>query len=240
MKKTLIWIASVIGAAAVITVTLQYISKSVQPHVIHASGECLTNVTKDRTAITLLVQTLDKNAAVSMKMASTKISEITNFLKTQDVQIQTVRFDSYTKTQWDNISQKSIELGVETNIAIEVSAKKHELIESVLSKFSGQANIFSENLRMFTSAETMKAAVEKCLGDAVANAKERATAMISKDNKKLGAMISAEYIKTSMDNDIRPMNFMARAKAESSDISAGLVSKDTEISVTVNATFEIK
>lgn len=242
MKKTLIWVASVIGTAAVLILVLQYINTPYNNGIITASGQCLTTAPRDRTAITLRVQTLDKDAAISMKNASAKITEITTFLKTIDVEMQTVRFDSYTKTEWDNQSQKSIDLGIETNIAIEVSAKKIETIENILSKFAGQPNIFSENLRMFTSAETLKPAVEKCLGIAIKNARERATVIAVSDGKKLGDMISANFIETNTDNDVNTMNFMSAARTKVSEINmdGGLVSKDTEVSVNINATFQIK
>ena len=239
MKKTLIWLVSVIGTAAVLTLGLEYFYKFDTKSTIATSGECLTTAPKDRTAITLRVQTLDKNASVSMKKASEKISEITNFLKTQDVEMQTTRFDSYEKTEWDNNLQKSISLGIETNISIEVSAKKTETIEAILAKFAGTADVYSENLRMFTSAESMKPVMEKCLGTAIENARERATVIAKSERKKVGKLISAHYATNSSDNNIRPMNFL-NTKIESSAIGSGLVSKDTEISVSVGAVFEIR
>ncbi|MBN1281904.1 MAG: SIMPL domain-containing protein [Alphaproteobacteria bacterium] len=241
MKKTLIWIASVIGTAAVLTLGLEYFYKLDSNRTITVSGECLTTAPKDRTAITIRVQVLDKNAAVSMKRASGKMEEITKFLKTQDVEVQTTRFDSYEKTEWNNTLQKSVTMGIETTIAIEVSAKKTETIEAILAKFAGTADVYSENLRMFTSAETMKPIMEKCLGTAIKNARERANAMAKSENRKIGKLLSAQYFSSSSDNDVQVANFMNRAtKMESASFGGGLVSKDTEISVGVGAVFEIK
>jgi len=241
MKKTLIWVASVIGLAAVLTLGLEYFTKFNSQRTIAVSGECLTSAPKDRTAITLRVQTLDKNAAVSMKRASTKISEITTFLKTVDVEMQTTRFDSFTKTEWDNTANKSIDLGIETDIAVEVSAKKIEVIEAILTKFAGVTDVYSENLRMFTSAESMKPIMEKCLGTAIENARTRANAIAAADGKKVGKLISANYMQQTGNDDIRPMNFLsAKAVSARSDIGGGLVSKDTEVSVSIGAIFEIK
>ncbi|MBN1325224.1 MAG: SIMPL domain-containing protein [Alphaproteobacteria bacterium] len=241
MKKTLIWIASVIGMTAVLTLGLEYFTKfNNSNQTIAVSGECLTSAPKDRTAITLHIKTLDKSAAVSMKRASVKAEEITKFLKTQDVEIQTTQFDSYQKTEWDNNLQKSIEIGIETNIALEVSAKKIEIIEVILSKFAGMTDVYSENLRMFTSSETMKPIIEKCLGTAVENARERATVIAKSDGKKVGKMISANFIQTSTEDEIRPMNMLRSTKAESALFSGGLSSKDTDLTVSIGAVFEIK
>ncbi len=243
MKKTLIWVGTVIGAAAVLTLVINFFEKPRDPQIIAVNGECLTSAPKDRTAITLRVKTLDNSAAVSMKLASTKMAEITTYLKTLDVQLQTTQFDSYEKTEWDRNSQKSVTLGMETNIAVEVSAKDMDTIEKVLTQFAGQENVYSENLHMFTSAETLKPIMEKCLGEAVANARERAKAIAAGDNRKVGKMISAEY-GNSVSNPIRPTNFLRSAKMEMAADAAyaggGLVSKDTEVSVSVSAMFEVR
>jgi uncharacterized protein YggE len=243
MKKTFVWAGIIIGAA-LLALVFDYFEKPGDPRTVSVSGECLTTAPKDRTAITLRVKTLDKSAAVSMKRATDKITEITNFLKTQDVKMQTTQFDSYEKTEWNSASQKSVSLGIETTIAVEISAEKIETIETVLNNFSGMENVYSENLRMFTSAETLKPILEKCLGDAVANARQRAGAIAAGDGRRVGRMISAEYAGGN-GGIVRPANFLRSAKiAETAafDIAAsgGLVSKDTEVSVGVSATFEIR
>ncbi len=172
MNKKLVWGVGIVAVVAVLAVWSAK-SRNTQPRTISVNGECLTTAPKDRTAITLRVTTLDKSAAESMKQATAKIAQITSFLKTQDVKMQTTQFDSYEKTEWDRNAQKSIVLGIETNIAIEVSANNIETIEKVLSQFAGQPNIYSENLRMFTSTEAMKPILEECLGTAVENARTR-------------------------------------------------------------------
>ena len=246
MKKTLIWIGSVIGAAAVMALVYTHLMHAADTnHVIATTGECLTSAPKDRTSITLHVKTLDDNAAVSMRIAKVKIAEITEFLKTIDVKMQTTMFDSREKTEWNHVEQKSIRLGYETSIAIDVSAEKPETIEIVLNQFAGNKDIYLENFRMFTSAEAMKPVLEKCLGDAVANARVRATAIAVGDKRKVGKLVSAEY---SLGDSVgaRSKNFLVRGMMEYNsamedlDIGTELVSKDTLVSVTVYATFEVK
>ncbi|MDR0741717.1 MAG: SIMPL domain-containing protein [Rickettsiales bacterium] len=233
----------IIFVAAELAFMFKYFEKSDAPRTIAATGQCLTTAPKDRTAITLRVKILDKNAAVSMKKAADKITEITDFLKTQNVKMQTTQFESHEKTEWDRVAQKSVTLGIETTIAIDVSAENIESIEIILDKFAGQENIYSENLRMFTSAEVLKPVVEKCLGEAVENARMRAVAIASGDNKKIGRLISAEYA-DSPDGGARPANFLRGAKMEAATFDmatgGGLVFKDTDVSVSVSATFEIK
>ncbi len=244
MKKTLIWTGSVIGVGAVLALIFGILEKPSDIRTVSVSGECLTSAPKDRTAITLRVTTLDKNAAKSMKTASSKMAEITDYLKTLDVKMQTTEFNSYEKTEWNHVAQKSENLGFETRIAVEVSANNPEIIESILNKFAGQPDIYTENLRMFSSSEIIKPILEKCLGNAVEDARTRANALLSADNHKAGKLLSVSYGNISYQE--RPFaNYrIASAKFESMDTGAytggGLVSKDTEITVTVSATFEIK
>ncbi len=241
MQKTILVIASTIAIAAVIGWAA---APTRDVRTISVGGECLTTAPKDRTAITLRVTTLDKNAAQSMKLASTQIAQMTAYLKTLDVKMQTTQFDSYEKTEWDRVAQKSVKLGIETTIALEVSADNIETIETVLTKFAGMPNVYTENLRMFTSTETMKPILEKCLGTAVENARTRANALAAGDKRRAGKMLAVSYGATQNDV-VRPTaNFLRSAKMAVTEDAAfsggGIVSKDTELSVTVSAVFEIK
>lgn len=247
MKKTFVWVGSVIGVGAVLALVFGALNRPSEPRVIAVSGECLTTVPKDRTAITLRVTTLDASAATSMKQATAKIAEITNYLKTQDVKMQTTEFNSYEKTEWNRDQQKSIVLGIETTIAVEVSADNIETIEKILSQFAGQTNVYSENLRMYTSSEAMKPVLEKCLGTAVENARERANALAAGDERKAGKMLSVSYDVNSAStyqplasNFLRSSAKVAVAEAAAMDAAGSIVAKDTEVSVSVSATFEIK
>lgn len=247
MKKALIWTGSVIGVGAVLALLFGWIDRPDAPRVISVDGQCLATAPKDRTAITLRVTTLDKSAATSMKMATAKIAEITNFLKTQDVQMQTTEFNSYERSEWNRELEKSVVLGTETTIAVEVSATSIETIEKILTQFAGQTDVYSENLRMYTSAETMKPVLEDCLATAVENARERANALAAGDGRTAGKMLSVSYnAGTSSSIQPRASNFltasakMAVADAEAFSAAGSIVAKDTEVSVNVSATFEIK
>ena len=246
MKKSFIWAGSVIGAGAVLALVFGWLEQPRDIRTVSVSGECLTTAPKDRTAITLRVTTLDTSAAVSMKQAMAKIAEITEYLKKQDVQMQTTDFNSYEKTEWNRELQKSETLGIETSIAIEVSADNVDVIEKILTQFAGQKNVYSENLRMYTSNETMKPIMEKCLGAAVENARARADALAAGDKRHAGKMLAVSYdVNTRSAYQPVASNFMlASTKMAAADDSAyvggGLVTKDTEVSVTVSATFEIR
>lgn len=247
MKNALIWTGSVIGVGAVLALLFGWLDKPDMPREIVVNGQCLTSAPKDRTAITLRVTTLDKSAAASMKMATAKINEITNFLKTQDVQMQTTEFNSYERSEWNRELEKSVVLGTETTIAVEVSADNIETIEKILTQFAGQEDVYSENLRMYTSAEAMKPILEGCLSAAVENARERADALAAGDGRSAGKLLRVSYdVDGSASVQPRSSNFltasakMAVADAEAFSAAGSIVAKDTEVSVSVSATFEIK
>lgn len=211
---------------------------------INVTGECITSAPKDRTAITLRVTTLDKNAAKSMKMANEKMAAITEFLKSQpDIKMQTTEFNSYEKSEWNHTAQKSETLGIETTIAVEISSSNIENIEKVLNQFAGQPDIYTDNFRMFTSTETLQPIMEKCLGTAVENARQRANALVGADHRRAGKLLSVSYGNVSY-NERPYANYRLMgakmATAESMDTGGSLVAKDTEITVSVSATFEIK
>ena len=247
MKKALIWTGSVIGVGAVLALLFGWIDRPDAPRVISVDGQCLATAPKDRTAITLRVTTLDKSAATSMKMATDKINEITKFLKTQDVQMQTTEFNSYERSEWNRELEKSVVLGTETTIAVEVSADNIETIEKILTQFAGQEDVYSENLRMYTSAETMKPILESCLSAAVENARERADALAAGDGRSAGKMLSVSYnVGGTSTRQPRASNFltastkMVAADAAAFSAAGSIVAKDTEVSVSVSASFEIK
>ena len=215
------------------------------PHTIAVSGECLTTAPRDKTAITLRVTALADSAAQSMRDATSQMAEITEYLKTLPVQLQTTQFNSYEKTEWNRDEQRSVTLGIETTIAVEVSANSVDEIEQILSQFANKQNIYSENLRMYTSPEVLKPIMEQCLSVAVENARTRANALASGDNKRAGELISVSY-NTNANDSVAPTNGLLRTKmvmaASVADTSATgtIVSRDTDVSVSVSAVFEIK
>lgn len=215
------------------------------PDTVSTNGECLTTAPRDRTAIILRVTTLDKNALKSMRAATQQMAEINTYLAALDVKTQTTEFNSYEKTEWNHSTQKSVNLGFETTIAVEVSADNMDIIEQVINQFAGQPNIYVGNLQMFTSAETLKPIMEECLADAVRNARERANALVSGADRRVGKLLSVTYGDATYNAPTANYRLMAaKAVSESMDMGAGafgtLSNKDTNVSVKVSATFEIR
>ena len=235
-------ILTFIGICLVIFVSVILLNRDDITRTITVSGECLTSAPRDKTAITLRVTTLADSAAQSMRNATTQMAEITEYLKSQPVEMQTTQFNSYEKTEWNRDEQKSVVLGIETTVAVEVSANNITEIENVLNAFADKPNVFSENLRMYTSPEVLKPIMEKCLSVAVENARVRANALASGDNRRAGRLLSVSYGNA---NQSTPENGLLRTKmvtaSAMADTATGtIISKDTDVSVSVSATFEIK
>ena len=235
-------ILTFIGICLVIFVSVMLLNHDDITRTITVSGECLTSAPRDKTAITLRVTTLADSAAQSMRNATTQMAEITEYLKSQPVEMQTTQFNSYEKTEWNRDEQKSVVLGIETTVAVEVSANNVTEIENVLNAFADKPNVFSENLRMYTSPEVLKPIMEKCLSVAVENARVRANALASGDNRRAGRLLSVSYGNA---NQSTPENGLLRTKmvtaSAMADTATGtIISKDTDVSVSVSATFEIK
>lgn len=242
MKKTFIWIGSVIGAAAVMALAFGAIERRATPNTITVTGECLTSVKKDKTAITLRVTTLAPTTIESMTRATEQAKLITEKLKTMPVEMQTTQFNSYEKSEWNRDLQKSETLGIETTIAIEISAGDEATIEKVLTEFAGMPDIYTENLRMYSGAQLLKKAQEECMAGAVENARDRANALMIGVDKRAGKILSVTY-GASSSGDAVPTNLL-RSKmvtvAAAMDTGGTIVAKDTDVTVTVTAVFEIK
>ncbi len=243
MKKTLTWCMGVVAFGAILALGIDALRKTDTLRTIAVNGECLTSVKKDKIAITLRVTVLAPTTLESMQSATTQINRITDVLKTMPVQIQTTQFNSYEKSEWNRELQKSETLGYETTIAVEVSANEMATIEEVLTRFASRPNVFTENLRMYTGPETLAPAIEGCLSVAVENARTRADALASGDNKHAGRILSISY-GTDVNDSMPPQNLLRTKMVTASTMAdgavAGLVAKDTDVTVTVSAVFEIK
>ena len=215
--------------------------KSKNYKTISTIGVCLTSAPKDRIAITLNIKYLDKNASVSMKKATAKANEITEFLKSEKLTAQTMDFNSYEKREWNDIARIQELKGIETNISIEISSDNIDKIDLVMKKFAGSQNVYLNDFRMFSSNETLKPIIEKCLGEAVANARERANALAKGDKRKAGKLLSISYETENQDFIPSHANFYKASEiTNKSRDNFGFVSKNTDLSVTVSAIFEIR
>ena len=136
-----VWFLSIVGCGAILMLLLNAMNTPSVMRTISVRGECLTTAPRDKTAITLRVVALNKSAAKSMKQATDQVAKITDFVKGLDAEMQTTAFNSYEKTEWNRDQQKSVSMGIETSISVEISSKNIEVIEKVLNEFAGAENV---------------------------------------------------------------------------------------------------
>ncbi|MDR0803890.1 MAG: SIMPL domain-containing protein [Rickettsiales bacterium] len=245
LKKTLVWTLSVLFVAIVLFgvyfAVRDFSAGKKSDGVISVAGECNGTAAQDKFAITLNVVVLDHDAAASLSHAQETADAVILFaqgIKDDAMSVQTARMNSYEKTQWNNKEEKSVVLGTETTIAITVSTKSMDNIKYILTNLSRFSDVKPENLQITTSTETMKIAMEKCIIDAVRNARARANIIAAAEGGRVGKLISLEYGETASGSPARPLRgaVMAMAKSDGAGLSAGA----TEFSISVNASFELK
>ncbi|MDR1360853.1 MAG: SIMPL domain-containing protein [Rickettsiales bacterium] len=246
MKKTYKIASAICGGILLIAAACAICGRG-EIRYVSVSGECFGTAEKDRTAINLRIITLDKNAGESLRAANSlanmtaeTVKNLARQMNDESLQMQTQQFDSYEKTEWNSKAQKSVSLGFETSIAIEVSTENRKTIENILTWLSSQTKIHPENLRMFSSPAKLKAAQEACIETAVANARARAESLARAEGDQVGKMLSAEYSKAGYVNQSRQVLRMAKGINFEEAAGANLQAQDTEITVQVSAEFELR
>lgn len=109
-----------------------------------------------------------------------------------------------------------------------------------MSQFAGMQNVYSENLRIYTSATQTQAAIETCMAGALDNARARAENLAKSDGHKLGKLLHVSYGANSANNAGAPRVMNKMMMTSMADASGTIVAKDSEIGVSISATFEIK
>ncbi|NMA32782.1 MAG: SIMPL domain-containing protein [Alphaproteobacteria bacterium] len=236
-KKSIPWIILFCILIGVIIFQWTSISNNNPSKIISVAGECNGYVQKDKTAVTLRIQTLAGTGAESMALARNSYNIVVAMMEQFDnIDKQTIRWESFEKTEWKNNTQETI--GIQTIISIDISSKNIKDIEDILKYAEKIPNVFPENLRMFTSNEKMKPALDACINDAVKNARAKAEIIAKSEGVNLGEMISAEYGATYNNNISRPLMIKTLSVESLSD--AGLLSTDSEFSLTINVSFVLK
>ncbi len=217
-------------------------------------GECLKSVAKDRTAVTVEVKNLEKNASIANKKSMETYGKITNYIvelkkNFPDTDLETLAVESYERREWSESAKKNVLLGIESVIRLEITTPDKELVEKILAEISKYSDVYTNNLRMFTSKKLMKQEQEDCIAEATKNAKEKAKALAKAGGSKVGKLLNASFSQTAGVSSSGYVNTMMEfavaedyeaAPRAKSFAAPALFTKDSEISVSVNATFELK
>ena len=213
---------------------------------VSSRGICITNVVKDKFAITLQISNVAPNAAQSLRSVQDAASEIARgiaALNDNTVEMQTRNINSFEKTEWRNNS--AINVGIQSQIDLEVTTNNRETIDAIINQTQNVrgVQVFPRNMRNFSSKPIIDAATAACLEYAIKDARAKASAMASGDNARVGRLVSAEYETTRGSIMPRPWGGVQMRLAASPMMEAGgdfMQSADDEISVQVSATFRLR
>lgn len=217
---------------------------------VNVTGECIKKVAKDRVSVTVEVKNLDTKVAGATKKSMDTYKKITDAIVVmksdyKNIEMETTSIDSYEKREWDGKQKKNVLMGYESVIRLEIIAENQEAIGRVIEMVSKYSDVYTGSLRMFTSRELMKAEQESCMKEATANAREKAVALARGGKSYVGKMINANYYNSSSNSGYaEPRMLMAKSvmadMVVAEEAAPTLYARDGDISVTVNASFELK
>ena len=246
MKKNKKYVVAAVVAAAVLGAGWLYFGTG---RVIAVTGECNTKIQRNKFSITFDIKSLDKDAVVSMRDVQNAADEVVKHIKKIDdktLEIQTKDISSYEKTKWEKNTQVS--LGIESEIRLEIMTKQKETITAILGGMPAvkNAKILPQRMINFSSRSAIDAAMEECLQLAMADARNKASAIATADGEKLGRLIFAQFGPSSGDNGIVQArvsfaNVMRAPMAAAAESAGDFVqSSDGELSVRIETIFRIR
>ena len=220
---------------------------------INVSGECMKKVAKDRVSIILEVKNLDKNSSVATQKSNKTYKTISDYVvelqhQYPEIELETTTYNTYEKREWDAHLKKNVSLGIESVIGLEITSPKMELVGTILAEVAKLNDVYPNGLRTFVSKETLKKSQAECLAEAVKNAHDKAMEMARANGQKIGKMTSANMSHNFLNSNTRINYSMARKYAGGmveeavmdDDAGPSIFTGNADVSVNVNATFELK
>ncbi|MDR2098765.1 MAG: SIMPL domain-containing protein [Rickettsiales bacterium] len=246
--------ANAIVASAVVLLSvlvLKYGRAPDGPGQINVSGECLRRVEKDRSSIVLEVRNLEPDASTSLKKSMATYAKISDYVsavagRSKGTELETTAFESEEKKEWNKKLGKYVTLGIESKIGLEITTPDPTLVGGILAEVSKYRDVYADGFGTFASRELMKREHEACIAEATKNARDKASAMAAAAGGRVGKMLSANFYQSPAPGGGRRMYKAARSMNMefdadgAADSAPAIFSKPSDISVTVNASFEIR
>lgn len=216
---------------------------------VTVSGECLRKVVKDKASIELEVKNLDKDAAIATKKSNDTYKQISNYITAlqkqyPEIELETIRYTTYEKKEWNQAKKKNEVLGIENTIELKITTTQMDLVTTILGEVSNLKDVYPNGLNTFISKELLKSEQDKCIKEAVLDAKSKANQIAESTDQSIGKMISAKaFDNTSADNYSYIPYKTARMESSMADTGAGapaIFAGNEDISVSISASFELK
>lgn len=216
----------------------------VPPRQVSVSGQCQKQATPDRGSITLTAQFRDDDLKTAIKKATDayeRVRENVQKLKLDDLELTTSEYQVYQVNEWEN--NRTVQKGYQARMGLRVVTSSIARIGEVIAAGAKENIRETGQLMTFLSQAKLKSEQEACLEVAAKNAKSRAQKLAEALDARLGAVLSLSENWNSFPQP-GPMPMLARAGGmvmDKAEVSAPTVEAGKqELSVTVNASFELK
>lgn len=223
--------------------------------IINVNGVCLKKIAKDKTGIQINVKFNDKNSS-SKALSGAKESYIalTKFVeslkeKDKSIEMQSASFSIIEDKTWSSHTGKYVYNGFTAEMALSISADDPMIIDEVIKFASENKNIFIQSISNYVSTAKMKDETEKCLAEAIKNAKDKAKMLVKSAGHRLGKLESV-YVNGDSVGGIaaagyaKPVLMSARKVVADAEMNLAdapiLQSEDYELNVSVSARFKVK
>ncbi|MBQ8660324.1 MAG: SIMPL domain-containing protein [Alphaproteobacteria bacterium] len=239
---------NVVFASVIAIIVAFIVSYKPENNTIYTTGKCIKKVQKDRFGITVTIKNLEKTTTDATRKTLNTYKEISEFLKTvqsenPDVQVETTEYTTNEKTRWNNKINIDEKLGVESIISIAISTSKPEVLSDITFNFTRFNDVFTSKLNNFVSTEVYQKEKSDCLEDAIRDAKRQAEKLASAIGQKVGKMVHSDYRNYSTSSGGYYMAKAVRGMSANDTLAlspAEMFSGSEDISVSVDATFELK
>lgn len=203
------------------------------------SGTGKVTVVPDIAKITLGIEESGVSLKETQNSVNKKSKNLTEALKKLGIgekEIKTISYDIYPEYNYETTPQKIT--GYRISTGYEVTVKDFDKINDVLTKATEVGTNIIGNINFEVNEETKKEKLQEAREEAVKEAKEKAEGLAKAANISLGKIIN---ISESQGIDYpRPMALKEIAIGAGEEIKPDIQPGETEISVSVSLTYEIR
>lgn len=203
-------------------------------------GEGKVSVTPDIAKVTLGIQENGESLKVVQDSVNKKSKTLTDALKKLGIGESDIKTTSYNVyPQYDYTQPNSKITGYQLSTSYEVTIKDFDKVNEVLVQATAAGANSQGGISFEVNDETKTKKLQEAREEAVKVAKEKAQGLAKAAGISLGKIIN---ISESQGNDIRPMMYATKEAVGlgGAPVPANIQPGETEISVTVSLSYEIK
>lgn len=179
---------------------------------VQVTGSCLRYISKDRGAMTLTADFVNKDMKVAAQEATTsyeKVREAVKKLDLKNAELQTSEYSVNEVREWEK--NQSVFKGYRARMGLTASTSDLKRLGEIIAIGARNEIRSIGNMVFYVSPEKMKAETEACLEEAAKNAKSKAEKMAGALGRKVG--VPLQISESGGGSQPRPM--MAYAMADS-------------------------